>query len=145
MNAKSPMQIIDFPEWACEIYIHLLNRQEWNHIPTVIQLHGPLVMFAQTMGWPEIDSEFYRAGTAMEGTCLRLADAVFSSSSYSANWCAAHYGLDRDEIPILHTGIVTDLVRPLDVPKAKRLTILFVCKLERSDHKPRAWISGATK
>jgi len=132
LNAKSPIQIIDFPEWACESYIHLLNRQEWNHIPTVIQLHGPLVMFAHTMGWPEIDSELYRVGTAMEGTCLRLADAVFSSSSCSANWCAAHYGLDRDEIPILHTGIDCELFRPVDVPKAKRPTIIFVGKLERN-------------
>jgi starch synthase len=112
--------------------VHLLNQTEWNRIPTVIHLHGPLVMFAHTMGWPDLNSEFYRTGTAMEGTCLRLADAVFSSSRCSADWCARHYGVDRATVPILHVGVDTRLFAPQNVPKARRPTILFVGKLARN-------------
>jgi glycosyltransferase involved in cell wall biosynthesis len=129
LHARAPLDVVDFPEWGGEGYIHLLNRTEWNHIPTVIQLHGPMVMLAHTIGWPEVDSEFYRVGTAMEGTCVRLADAVFSSSRCSADWCARHYGIERARIPILHTGIDTRLFHLLDVPKESRPTIIFVGKV----------------
>jgi len=129
LHAVTPLDLVEFPEWAAEGSVHLLNRTEWNSIPTVIHLHGPLVMFAHTMGWPEKDSEFYRVGTAMEGACLRLADAVFSSSGCSADWCAKHYGLKRDRIPVMHTGIDTELFAPCSVPKASRPTLIFVGKL----------------
>src|SRR5262249_54270891 len=68
----------DLPEWGCEGYVRLLNRTKWHHIPTVIHPHGPLVMFAHTVGWPPLDSDFYRIGTGWEGSCLRLADPGFS-------------------------------------------------------------------
>jgi glycosyltransferase involved in cell wall biosynthesis len=132
LHAKSRLDVVDFPEWAAEGYVHLLNRTEWNRIPAVIQLHGPLVMFAHTMGWPELDSEFYRTGTAMEGACLRLADAVFSSSRCAAAWCAKHYGLDDQRIPVLHTGVDTGFFSPRALPKALRPTIIFAGKLVRN-------------
>jgi glycosyltransferase involved in cell wall biosynthesis len=132
LHARTPLDLVDFPEWGAEGYVHLLNRTEWNRIPTVIHLHGPLVMFAHTMGWPEIHSEFYRVGSAMEGTCLRLADAVFSSSRCSADWCARHYGLQSDRVPVLHTGVDTQQFAPRDVPKAERPTIVFAGKLVRT-------------
>ncbi len=132
LNARTPLDVIDFPEWGAEGYMHLLNRAEWNRIPTVIHLHGPLVMFAHTMGWPEMDSEFYRTGSVMEGTCLRLADAVFSSSRCSAEWCAKHHGLKSDDIPVLHTGVDTELFAPRAVAKASRPIIVFAGKLARN-------------
>ena len=132
LHARTPLDVIDFPEWGAEGCVHLLNQTEWNRIPTVIHLHGPLVMFAHTMGWPEIGSEFYRAGTALEGACLRLAHAVFSSSQCSADWCVKQYGLERERIPILHTGVDTELFSPGAGPKAERLTIVFAGKLARN-------------
>lgn len=132
LHERAPLDLVDFPEWGGEGYVHLLNRTEWNHIPTVIHLHGPLIMFAHTMGWPELDSEFYCVGTMMEATCLRLADAVFASGGPSANWCAEHYNLRREHIPILHLGVDTDLFRPHEVPKASRPTIVFVGKIARN-------------
>src|SRR4029079_11622306 len=54
LHARTPLDLVEFPEWGCEAYLHLLNRTEWNYIPTAIQLHGPLVMFAHTMGWPDL-------------------------------------------------------------------------------------------
>lgn len=131
-HAETPLDLVDFPEWGAEGFVHLLNQTEWNRIPTVIHLHGPLVMFAHTMGWPEVDSEFYRAGTFMEGTCVRLADAVFSSSACSADWSAKHYGVKRDLIPVIHTGVDTELFAPRAGPKAKRPTIIFAGKLARN-------------
>jgi glycosyltransferase involved in cell wall biosynthesis len=131
-HRRAPLDLVDFPEWGCEGYVHLLNRTEWNWIPTVIHLHGPLVMFAHTMGWPDKESEFYRVGMHMERTCLRLGDAVFSSSDCSADWCAKHYGLQRAKIPRLHTGIDTEWFYPRPVSKENRPTIVFVGKIVRN-------------
>jgi glycosyltransferase involved in cell wall biosynthesis len=132
VHARAPLDLVDFPEWGAEGYLHLLNRTEWNRIPTVIQLHGPLVMFAHTMDWPDKDSEFYRVGTMMEGACLRLADAVYTSSQCSADWCATHYSLQLDRVPVLHTGVDTERFAPRNLPKSKRPTILFSGKLARN-------------
>src|ERR1043166_6960952 len=132
LHAQSPLDLVDFPEWGAEAYVHLLNRTEWNYVRTVIHLHGPLVMFGHKLGWPDMDSEFYRVGTAMEGTCLRLADAVFSSSHCSAEGCAREYGLNRQAIPVLHTGVDTKLFSPRATPKPERPTIVFAGKLVRN-------------
>lgn len=126
------LDLVDFPEWGGEGYIHLLNQTEWNHIPTIVQLHGPMVMLAHTIGWPDMRSEFYRVGTMMEGTCLRLADAVYSSSRTSAGWCAKHYGLKCENIPVIHTGVDTHLFHPHDGPKHDRPTIIFVGRIAPS-------------
>jgi glycosyltransferase involved in cell wall biosynthesis len=132
LHTQAPFDLIDFPDWGCEGYVHLLNQASRDHVPTVIQLHGPLVMFAHAMDWPELKSEFYRVGTAMEGTCLRLADAVYTSSDCSAKWCARHYGLVRDRIPTIHTGVDTRVFSPRDVPKDPRPTIAFVGRIDRA-------------
>jgi glycosyltransferase involved in cell wall biosynthesis len=132
LHDRSPLDLVDFPEWACEGYVHLLNQAEWRHIPTVVQLHGPLVMFAAMLGWPEWESEFYRAGTAMEGACLRLADAVYSSSRCSAQWVADAYGLELDGIPVIHSGVDTKLFRPTGSTPDDRPTIVFAGKIARS-------------
>ena len=126
LHAEMPMDLVEFPEWGGEGYVHLLNRTEWNHIPTAIHLHGPLVMLAETIGWPEMESEFYRLGTQMERTSVRLADAVLSSSACSADWCARRYGVKRDEITVIHMGVDTELFSPLPGLKPKRPTIVFV-------------------
>jgi len=129
LHSRAPLDLVDFPDYGAEGYVHLLNRTEWNHLPTVVHLHGPLAMLAHTIGWPEIDSELYRVGVAMEGTCVRLADAVCSSSRCSVDWCTRQYGLDPARVPILHTGVDTTLFRPLDIAKDTRPTIIFVGKL----------------
>jgi glycosyltransferase involved in cell wall biosynthesis len=136
LQARIGFDLVDFPEWACEGYGHLLNRDAWNAVPVVIQLHGPLVMFAHTMGWPALDSEFYRTGTHMEGTCLRLADAVYSSSRCSAEWYGRHYeqrcGTGAAAVPVIHTGVDTTQFAPQSVAKAERPTILCVGRIART-------------
>jgi glycosyltransferase involved in cell wall biosynthesis len=129
LNRCSRLDLVDFPEWAGEGFIHLLNRTEWNYIPTIIHLHGPLVMFAHAMGWPDTHSELYRIGTMMENTCLRLADGVISSSECSTRWCAQYYGLDENRVSTIHTGVDTRVFYPRSVPKEKRTTIIFVGRI----------------
>jgi glycosyltransferase involved in cell wall biosynthesis len=132
LHTNVNLDLAEFPEWGCEAYIHLLNRSASNRIPTVIHLHGPIVMFAHAIGWPDPNSEFFRVARAMEETCLRLADAVISSSRCSADWCARHYKLDAASIPVMHAGIDTSLFQPLPVKKEVRPTIAFVGRIERN-------------
>src|SRR5689334_18150756 len=99
-----PVDLVDVPEFGGEGYVHLLSQTEWSRIPTVVHLHGPLVMLARTIGWPDVDSELFRTGTLMESTSIRLADAVVSSSAESRSWCAREYGIDVDDAPIIHAG-----------------------------------------
>jgi glycogen synthase len=126
------LDLVDFPEWGAEGYLHLVNQTEWNQLASVVHLHGPLVMLADTLGWPNPDSLFYRIGSHMEQTCLQLADGIFSSSDCSADWCARRYGVERDKIPRLHSGIDTLHFSPRDIPKAQRPTIVFVGKIVRN-------------
>lgn len=129
VHQQSPLDLIEFPEWACEGYVHLLNQTDGFRIPTVIQLHGPVVMLAKELGWPEPGSEFHRIGMQMEQTCLTRADAIYSSSGCSADWCAKSYGLRRDAIPILHTGVDTQHFSPRPVERDSRPTIIFAGKV----------------
>jgi glycosyltransferase involved in cell wall biosynthesis len=132
LHKREKVELIDFPEWGAEGYIHLLNRYQWNYVPAVIQIHGPLVMFNKTMNWPDVDSEFYRVGTHMEATAVRLADAVYSSSGYSAQWVRDYYDAKRTHIPIIHTGVDTTLFSPSLTKYNGRPTIIFVGKFVRN-------------
>jgi 1,4-alpha-glucan branching enzyme len=129
LQARSPLDLIDFAEWGGEGYVYLLNRTPWNSLPCTVQLHGPLAMFSRTMGWPEPESDMCRTGTAMESTSVRLADAVYSSSRCSVDWCVRCYGLTDRGIPIIHTGVDAQHFRRYDVSRDDRPTIVFVGRL----------------
>ena len=132
LHARSPLDLVEFPEWGGEGYVHLLNQGEGNHIPSIIHLHSPLAMFAHALGWPDLNSEFYRVGTEMERTSLRLADAVFSSSQCSIDWCRRHYSLSHNDVPVLHTGVDTAHFSPQLVPKDARPTVIFAGRISRN-------------
>ena len=132
LHADTPFDILDFPEWAAEGYTFFLNRTQWNRIPAVIQLHGPLVMLAREIGWPALDSEFYRTGTHMESTCLRLADGIYSSSNCSTAWCGREYGIATAAIPTLHTGIQVGLFQADARRRGEPATVVFAGKLVRN-------------
>ena len=129
VHDEAQIDVIEFPDWGCEGFVHLLNRSEWNVIPTVIQLHGPLVMFGKAIGWPDVNSQFFKMGTMIEGACLQMADAIYSSSACSARWCSENYGLDA-AIPVIHTGVDTDqFSRQLEGTVKERPTIIFVGRI----------------
>src|SRR5262249_15315142 len=33
LHARERFEIVDFPDWGCESYVHLLNRTEWDYVP----------------------------------------------------------------------------------------------------------------
>ncbi len=132
LNDQAQLDLVEFPEYGAESYAFLLNRQPWSTIPTVIQLHGPLTMLAHTIGWPEFESELYRVGTFMEATCLRLSDAVYSSSQLSIDWCRAEYGLSQPHVPVMHTGVDCARFHPNAAAKTARPTIIFVGRMASS-------------
>jgi glycosyltransferase involved in cell wall biosynthesis len=129
LHETESLDIVDFPEWGAEAYTYLLNRNEWTKVPTVIQLHGPLVMLAHTIGWPKIDSDFYRLGSEMEAECVRLADAVYSSSQCSTQWIRKHYDRQRKDMPTIHLGVDTAAFAPQAVFKNSNPTIIFIGKV----------------
>lgn len=132
LSKRFEFDLIDFPEYGAEAFVSLLNRTDWKKIPIVMQLHGPLVMLAHAINWPDRESDFYKVGTFMEATCFRLADKVYSSSQCSVNWCQTHYFKRQDEIPIIHTGVSTDHFSPKLVEKHSDFTILFVGRIAKS-------------
>ncbi len=123
------LDLIDFPEWAAEAYTWLLNRTDWKTVPTVIQLHGPLAMFAHAMNWPELNSSFYKIGSHMEAICVQMADAVYSSSDCSTQWIRKYYDPQKEIIPTIHLGINTELFKPQAVQKYDQPTIIFTGKI----------------
>ena len=132
IHKRSPVDIVEFAEYGCEGLVHLTNQASWANIPAVIQLHGPLSMFGKEMNWPDVESEFYRLGVAMEGTCLRLADGIYSSSQTTANWCSAEYGLDGEAVPVIHTGVNTSVFCPDLAPKDDRPTVTFLGRVDEA-------------
>jgi glycosyltransferase involved in cell wall biosynthesis len=129
LSKRVDLDIIDFPEYGAEGFVYLLNRTELNKIPTVMQLHGPLVMLAHTLNWPDMESEFYRLAAYMEAMCFRNADRVYSSSQCSADWCLNYYYKRLDAIPVIHTGIDTVIFSPKPVAVHADPTILFVGRI----------------
>jgi glycosyltransferase involved in cell wall biosynthesis len=132
LDSRVELDLIDFPDWGSEGYVHLLNRAPDAAARTVVHLHGPLVMFTKAIGWPAAGSQLHRVGSHMESTCMTAADAVFSSSACSADWCAEGYGIDRKSIDIVHLGVDRKLFTPTDVPKEVRPTVAFVGKMVRN-------------
>ncbi len=132
LHGRTPLDLIDFPEWGGEGYVYLLNRCDWKRQPrTLVHIHGPLIMFANETGWPERNGDFFRTGAAMEEACLRLADSVISSSRYSAEICRSYYNLDR-EIPVLHVGVDISVFFPKEIPKESSPTVIFAGKFSRA-------------
>lgn len=132
LNDRVGLDVVDFPDWGNESQVHLLNRTPWSRLPTVIHLHGPLSMLAERIGWPEPGSDLHRIGTAIEGDCLQLADAIVSSSRCSADWVARRHGIDSDGVPIIHTGIDTARFRPGLALPDDRPTIVCSGRVARS-------------
>jgi ATP-binding cassette subfamily B protein/subfamily B ATP-binding cassette protein MsbA len=130
LHAHAPFDLADFPEWGAEAYISL--KSQALQIPVTVHLQGPLVMLANTIGWPEKNSELFRLGTQLEGECITLADAVLSSSRCTADWCAKHYGIRSEIVPVIHAGVDSRAFRPNGTAKQTQPTVLFVGRAAKS-------------
>jgi glycosyltransferase involved in cell wall biosynthesis len=112
LHEAGQVDIVEVPDWASEGYVHLLSRQAWRRIPTLLQTHGSVGMLRDGFGWPEPGSALERIGSHMEETCIRLADVVAASSRTSREWLVSAFGLDEASVPILHAGVDTDRFQP---------------------------------
>lgn len=119
--------LVNFPEYGGEGFAYQVDRTPWSWVPTVVHLHGPLAMFTERIGWPEVDSEHHHVGTFLEGTSIRLADRLIASSANIADFAANYYGVDRDLIDVVHCGIDVDQFTPRDDgDRPTPPTVLFV-------------------
>ena len=120
--------VIDFAEYGAEGFAYQLDRVPWNWAPVVVQLHGPLAIFARNIGWPEEESEFCRVGAFMEGISIRLADALMAVSAKVADFTAQFYEVRRESIDVVHIGVDAEAFQPGDPEQliATRPTVLFV-------------------
>jgi len=133
LGRERTFDIVNFPEYGAEGFAYQLNRTPHNWIPVIVQLHGPLAMFTERIGWPERDTPFAQVGDFMEGQSIRLADALMASSANIADFTAGHYGVERDAIHVVHCGIDCEVFSPPEPGRrSERPTVLFVGNVESS-------------
>jgi glycosyltransferase involved in cell wall biosynthesis len=118
--------LIDFAEYAAEGFAYQADRTPWNWTPVVVQLHGPLAMFAERIGWPERDGDLYRVGTPMEDFSIRQADALMACSANIADFTAEFHGVPRESIEVVHCGVDIERFEPPEAARDGRPTVLFV-------------------
>jgi glycosyltransferase involved in cell wall biosynthesis len=120
--------VIDFAEYGAEGFAYQLDRTPWNWVPVTVQLHAPMALLAEHIGWPEKESDFYQVGTFMEGMSIKLADSLMACSANIADFTADFYQLPRDSIEVVHCGVDADAFRPNqeDAPNGSGPTVLFV-------------------
>jgi glycosyltransferase involved in cell wall biosynthesis len=120
--------VIDFPEYGAEGYAYQLDRTRWHWVPVVVQLHAPLAMFVEHIGWPDRGSDFHRLGTLMEELSIKQADALMACSANIADLTTGYYGVPREEIDVVHCGVDAQAFRPAKGAGRRkgRPTVLFV-------------------
>lgn len=129
LSQSNAFDLINFPEYGAEGFAYQQDRTAWNWLPIIVQLHGPLAMFAERIGWPEPGSDHHRVVTFMEGESIRQADWLMASSANIADFTAKYYGVARETIHVVHCGIDCEMFSPAADPAAldgQRPTVLFV-------------------
>jgi glycosyltransferase involved in cell wall biosynthesis len=128
---STPFDVIDFAEYGGEGFAFQLDRTADNRVPVVVQLHGPLAIFAERSGWPERGSDFLRIGSFMEEYSIKQADALMACSANIADFTSDYYGVPRNRIEVVHCGVDAEAFHPRaesDGPHAGP-TVLFVGNL----------------
>ena len=123
--------LVEFPDYGAEGFVHQLNRSEYNWVPIVVQLHGPLAMFTERLGWPPADSNFHRVGAFMEAVSIQQADGLMACSANIADFTAGFYGVPRERIAVVHCGVDAEMFTPGDGRRAggRPPTVLFIGNL----------------
>jgi glycosyltransferase involved in cell wall biosynthesis len=124
----TPFDVLDFPDFGGEGFAYQVERRAWNWVPVVVQLFGPLAMFAEHMGWPSKGGRYHQVGIFLEEFSLRRADGVTAGSAAVADLASRSYGIPRDAIEVIHAGVDADAFQPGNGrrPAAERPTVLFV-------------------
>lgn len=112
LSQTARFDVIDFAEYGAEGFAYQLDRTPWNWAPVVVQLHAPLAMLAEHIGWPEKESDLFRVGTLMEGISIERADRLMACSANIADFTASYYGVSRESIDVVHCGVDGDAFHP---------------------------------
>jgi glycosyltransferase involved in cell wall biosynthesis len=127
LEETARFDVIDFAEYGAEGFAYQSDRSEWGRTPVVVQLHGPLALFAERVGWPERESELFRIGTFLEDFSITQADALMACSANIADFTARFHGVPRSEIDVVHCGVDIEQFEPAPAPTRNgRPTVLFV-------------------
>lgn len=120
--------VIDFPEYGGEGFAYQMDRTLWNWVPVVVQLHGPLAMFVEYLGWPDQGSRFHQIGTYMEAFSVQQADALMACSRTVADLVSRYCGVARDAIDVVYCGVDAESFQPPpdNLRHNQRPTVLFV-------------------
>ena len=112
LTSTTRFDVIDFAEYGAEGYVYQLDRSIYDWTPVVVQLHGPLAMFAERIGWPEKESALFQTGTFMEDYCIRQADALMACSANIACFTADYHKVPLRSIHVVHCGVDNKTFRP---------------------------------
>ncbi|MEK6320359.1 MAG: glycosyltransferase family 4 protein [Acidobacteriota bacterium] len=127
LSQDTSFDIIQFPEYCGEGFVYQTDTFRYRKARYVVQLHGPLAMFAEYMGWPDCDSTLHQIGCFMERTVIHHSDRVLASSHNTAAFCAKRYDYPLDEISVIHSGIDTETFFPWRQPQDERYPkVLFI-------------------
>lgn len=107
LSEQIGFDIVQFPEYGAEGFVYLTDTFAHRTAKYVLQLHGPLAMFMEHMGWPERGSTMDQLGCFMEGACMKHVDRLLASSHNTARFCAERYGLDLPSIRVIHSAVNT--------------------------------------
>ena len=124
---RKQLDVIDFPDYCAEGFVFQMDRI-LKEPAVVVQLHAPLAILAEHIGWPEKESAFYRSAIFMEGVSIKSADGLMSCSANIADFTSQFYEVPRDSIDVVHCGVDAEAFHPRSTPakSAHSPTVLFV-------------------
>jgi len=128
LSQEVAFDIMQFPEYCGEGFIYQTDSYVYRRAKYVVQLHGPLAMFREHMGWPERGGTLDEIGCFMERTVIHRADKVLASSHNTARFCSVEYEYPLEDIEVIHSAVDTAEFKPLSQ--------------ERDGHFPRVLFVG---
>jgi glycosyltransferase involved in cell wall biosynthesis len=109
--------LVQFPEYGGEGFVYQTDTFAHRTAKYVVQLHGPLAMFSDKLGWPEPGTTLHSIGCFMERSVIHHADLILSSSSNTAEFVAGTYDYPLDAIQVIHSGVDTGRFTPTVMPR----------------------------
>lgn len=114
LDSRIAFDVMQFPEYGADGFIYQSENYRHRRARYSVQCHGPLIMFAEQVGWPEMGSTFQTIGCFMEREVIRYSDLVLASSRCIAELCADRYDYPLDDIHVIHSGVDTRAFAPAE-------------------------------
>jgi glycosyltransferase involved in cell wall biosynthesis len=105
LEKEVAFDVIQFPEYGGEGFVFQTDTWAYRKAKYVVQMHGPLAMFAEYWGWPERESTLMRVGGFMEKTVLQYADLLLASTRHTAAYCGRAYGVETSGSGVVYSGV----------------------------------------